>query len=142
MPRIQMYLHLFVEHAVIRMSHDRQLYLTFEDTSWVLEFASHQYGQFQGELMRSLSSTVQPPFWLIIEIIAGDHSIMETVFHPFGTTQSCFLDLTFSFHVTLNWQPLPARRCGQCGGANPVRSPGKKKYCLKLNQAILGGFLK
>ena len=92
--------------------------------------------------MRSLSSTVQPPFWLIIEIIAGDHSIMETVFHPFGTTQSCFLDLTFSFHVTLNWQPLPARRCGQCGGANPLRSPGKKKYCLKLNQTILGGFLK
>ena len=31
-----------------------------------------------------------------------------------------------SFHMTFIWQPLPARRCGQCGRANPLRSPGKK----------------
>jgi len=36
-----------------------------------------------------------------------------------------------SFHVHLaNLATLaaPARRCGQCGGANPLRSPGKKNY--------------
>ena len=48
------------------------------------------------------------------------------VSHPFWSfckTQP----LSLSFPFTFTWQPLPAPRCGHCGGANPLTSPSKKK---------------